>query len=73
MSTHKHLEVNLSEPNEKYYQETSHDEAISISGVLLSVLAPLLPDLYFQRHAKQLAQMAFVVDSNLRRKPLIST
>ena len=70
MSTHKHLDVN---PNEEYYQETSHDEALLRIGVLLTVLVALIPDLYFQRRAKQLAQMAPGVDSNIRRKPLIST
>lgn len=39
MSTHKHLGVNPSEPNEEYYPEISHDEASSGTGVLLSVLA----------------------------------
>ena len=38
-STHRHLGVKPSEPNEEYYQENSHDEAFSITGVLLSVLA----------------------------------
>ena len=39
VSTRKHLGVSPSEPNEEYYQETSHDEASSGIGVLLSVLA----------------------------------
>ena len=39
MSTHEYLGVNSSEPNEEYYQGTSHDEASSGTGVLLSVLA----------------------------------
>ena len=76
MSTHKYLSVNPSEPNEEYYQETSHDEAFTKTGVLLSVLAGrvnLIPVSYFQRRAKHLAQMALGVDSNIRRKPLIST
>ena len=66
-STHRHLGIKPSEPNEEYYQENSHDEAFSITRVLLT------PDSYFQCRAKQLAQMALGVDSNIRKKPLIST
>ena len=39
MSTHKHLDVKPSEPNEEYCEEISHDEAFSRSGLFLSVLA----------------------------------
>ena len=73
MSTHKYLSVNPSEPNEEYYQETSHDEPFTKTGVLLSVLAArvnLIPVSYFQRRAKQITLGA---DSNIRMKPLIST